>query len=322
MKKQVTFKPPPLIVSINYPGRLQEIHDKIISDFKTHQTSIPPTLYHYCGPDALLGIVSTQNMWFTHVDYFEDHAERRYGIKLVNENISDFLSRDLNNNQKIFLLRLREIYKKNEEYSLKDIFVACFCETADLLGQWERFANRSAGYSLGFRFTPSLCLGYGNDNYIPAWMLKVIYDPEEQNSIIRNSLELLCGCLATDPSVNPEDCTSVFINTVDSWLYGFKNSFFSEEREWRVLVNMSSMAYIDSPFDNVDFRNTGFSIVPYLKIRFLDETFENESRFPLQQIWMGPRTSETDKNAIRYLLLKNGFPEKVELRSSIVTLRK
>jgi Protein of unknown function (DUF2971) len=309
MKREDKVSP---VISIGHPVDFNPYVSEIE---KLYSYNLPHHLYHYCGQEAVLGILSSQQIRFSDVQYLNDKSEYKYGVDLVLDNIKKLQSDDNNDRQHTFLSLLYDTYQRPLS---KTIFVACFCETENVLSQWERYAHKSTGYSLGFKFTENLLLGFGDDKACRAWILKVIYQQVEQNQIIRSSLKGLLKYLES-PNSNPNTCINYFINTVDSWLYAFKDSFFKEEKEWRILINLISMGSSVN-YSNVHFRSSPLGLVPYVNIRPIEGGVNHESKLPLSEVWLGPKTNETDKKSIEMMIWKNQLPE-VEVKYSTRYLR-
>lgn len=317
---KITYKSDPEI-SIKWSDSLAKIEKRILDDFREYQGETPKALYHYCGTDALIGILSSQHVWFTHVDYFHDYSEVKHGASLICSSIEEIRSNNpLSKKQNIFLEALLEKYQNPFKNFHSDIFVSCFCEKPDVLSQWERFANQSAGYSLGFEFTDSLKLGYTPGRMCGAWMLKVIYEEKHQNAIIQNSIKLFLEHLADEIDSKPYDSVNLFQNLVGSLIYAFKNKFFSEENEWRILINLISTNGSNSFFEKIQFRNSNGRVVPYLQIRFIEPSLR-DPYFPLREVWIGPRAAENDAKSINFMLGKHSLSD-VAIKSSLIPLRK
>src|SRR5688572_19629717 len=129
---KVTYKSDPE-VSIRWPDDLKQVEDRINENYHKYSGEIPNTLYHYCGTDALIGILSSQNVWFTHVSYFHDYSEVKHGASLICSNIEKIRTdSSLSEKQSIFLEALFVKYQDPSRSNHGDIFVSCFCEKPDV----------------------------------------------------------------------------------------------------------------------------------------------------------------------------------------------
>ena len=120
------------------------INDYIESTF--HPEPTKELLYHYTNIEGLYGILSTNCLWASNINYINDSTEYSYGIGLLN----DVLNRTINNIQddtlKKYLSHIDGVmyFKKQSTYCIS------FCENKDLLSQWRGYTAGNTGVSIGF----------------------------------------------------------------------------------------------------------------------------------------------------------------------------
>ena len=106
----------------------------------------PPRLFHYTDANGLLGIIQSQTMWATHVDYLNDASEVQYGQRLVVEMLAAYEAESKLEATRAILARTRDTFGL---VTSTDLYVLCFCEQGDLLSQWRGYASGGAGYAIG-----------------------------------------------------------------------------------------------------------------------------------------------------------------------------
>jgi len=160
----------------------------------------PAILYHYTSAEGLLGILSTNCIWGTQIQFLNDSTELSFGVATVNSILKKIDVPD-------------EIMSKWEGRPDNPFcFVASFCEEGDLLSQWRGYTSDATGYSLGFR-TESLS---------KLSLRPVVYDAQQQEKLVIATLK------------GYEDVYDVGEKLFEC-AASFKHPTFSEEREWRIL---------------------------------------------------------------------------------------
>jgi hypothetical protein len=131
----------------------------------------PETLYHYTSQSGLLGIVETNELWATKLQYMNDDLEFRIALSMAREQLEAI--KEHGNAASIAAYALQ-----NSLAGLDDIniFSVCFCETGDLLSQWRGYSASGGGFSIGFD-TNVLIDAVHSDNFILG---KCIYDTDVQ----------------------------------------------------------------------------------------------------------------------------------------------
>jgi hypothetical protein len=126
--------------------------------FKRNRALAPEEpLYHYTDSGGLVGILESQTLRATDARYLNDALELEHGCRLVDHVLREKW-RSLPRSERrgvtpaitLFLDmaltdRLFDPYEPG-----RFAFVTCFCEEGNLLSQWRAYADRGAGYSIGF----------------------------------------------------------------------------------------------------------------------------------------------------------------------------
>jgi len=116
---------------------------KTNNDSWQQRQQVPKRLYHYTTITGLKGIVKDKAIRASDVRFMNDASELEYAARFLDDTIGELLrdNTDLRNLRPGFEYIL---------YPGMRLFVACFCEKADLLSQWRGYGQGVAPVSLGF----------------------------------------------------------------------------------------------------------------------------------------------------------------------------
>lgn len=199
-------------------------------------------LYHYCSNDAFLGILESKSVWASEFTLSNDALEGKW-IRVV---VAECLKR-----RNIDTLTSAPLMSAlGDLIELLGAAGFCLSSEGDQLSQWRAYADDGRGVSVGF--DDSI---FGNDGPLPS-LVQVEYDLEKQVRIVDETIDRLVSLLKRGagriptllggPGINQNEKNELdkeFRVTVFSlfpYLYNFKNAAFSEEKEWRALVNIVS----------------------------------------------------------------------------------
>jgi hypothetical protein len=104
---------------------------------------VPDIVYHYCGPDGLLGILRSRQIWATSMRHLNDTSEQMYAAEQI-RSILGCIARETSADAAALPAALL-IDRAEEAIS----YVACFSEHDDLLSQWRAYAPPGGGFALG-----------------------------------------------------------------------------------------------------------------------------------------------------------------------------
>ena len=158
------------------------------------QTILPEPLFHYTTASGMRGILESSRLWATNFRFLNDVSEVGYGaglfedlvqerqVGLQNEVVSEFLGRTLST--------------ANGFDGMFDCYIACFCESDDLLNQWRVYAGAGGGYALGFR-TKEIGRRWGQLERAQNFSLrKVIYDVDTQKKLLSEVIDKTINSLS------------------------------------------------------------------------------------------------------------------------------
>lgn len=282
-----------------------------------HSRDAKLILHHYTDARGLHGIISSRELWCTEIKFLNDSKEFEYGTNRIKEAI-DVLSiayEDKPVIQESFLGRLKTVITSFASVQYH-IFVACFCEEADLLSQWRGYADHGGGYSMGVEFDDDCFVRAASGKPIKPLLRKILYDSEEQQHLVRDFLDQACDICSQAPRRSGEtdfeyeawlSSIALYIsNVLIDWAVSFKHPGFQEEREWRLI---RILRRDDEVHDECRFRASQGYPLPYVVTRLHRQREETESEFPLRQVGYGP-TLDADRAELAIRLLLDSQAEK------------
>ena len=191
-------------------------------------------LHHYTSGNGVLGIVETDSIWATRIQYMNDSKEFSHAIELADcylrekeEQASDELIKEF-----------CKLVKSHLECAAGlTLYVACFSEVEDSLSQWRGYCPPSFGYSIGFNGDRLKCIGEQQG----FKLRKCIYDRNEQRRLViewaENSIQLLKAHYAGEDDIS-EYCrlkSGILLQTFVAFAPFLKHMSFKDENEWRLV---------------------------------------------------------------------------------------
>jgi hypothetical protein len=267
--------------------------------------SRPEVVYHYCGPDGLLGILRARQIWATSMRHLNDTSEQRYAaaqIRAVVKRIAWETSADP------AALPVAPLIDRAEEVTS---YVACFSERDDLLSQWRAYTPAEGGFAVGIQ-TSVLSSGgdwlFGNCEYGCASHDQAV------ESILRDHPKLL------DPGESLDRLVEVNDPEVGSLIAALltliplrKHPGFREEAEWRIVRGP-----IEAERHPIEFRVSRGAVIPYQFIPLAERNWQ----LPITEVVIGPSPDAHERTfgATRMLLDQHGL-KKCDLRISKIPCR-
>lgn len=266
----------------------------------------PPThVHHYTTAAGLLGILHSERIWATSARYVNDASELLYGRDVVCDVLRDTVAgQQAAARQWLapFLDMLERLFDQH------DLYIACFCESSDLLSQWRAYGAQG-GYALGFKSARLSDLG-------AATIFRVEYAPAVQKESIRETLALH---LAEFDVAHKKKDSARIVDVSGSlglllalWIAAFKHPSFAEEQEWRVMPLKAPEAVL--------IRNDSGWLRPYVEVPLVG-VGKNVGAMPLTRITHGPsQHPDLAKRSLRLLLANTKYAE-IAIAGSDVPLR-
>lgn len=286
-------------------------------------------LYHFTDAAGLKGIVQSGSLWFSDVRYLNDMSEVSHGVGVVSEIVKKKIKRSSNIGQIQQMLEQVVDYLKPGTAQGFDIdfYTASFCTTGDLLSQWREYAG-GAGYAVGLALRHNTTRVDDEDisvrrkngltslsdisdqegeniaqhrisnHWSPPFLRRIIYDPDKQRAIVEEVVDKFVR------AANAQGGSFIKIGLALSLILyefciSFKHPSFSEEKEWRLIIPVST------EHDTVSFRTGATTLIPFTERRLVDTS---DYKFPFHHLVIGPmRHQEEAEESARLFLYKNGF---------------
>ena len=246
-------------------------------------------VYHYTNSDGLLGIMKSQKLWATDSTFLNDSQEIKHGLEIAEKVILDFEKNTTCPLSKKILNCIKEwIYKYSDE-----IYIACFSESGDLLSQWKGYGSYGEGVSIKLD-SRKLLRKERKFPFVNIAIKKVIYEIDVQNEIITSKInstleqarKILCEYPSHEDAVIKASAGSAAYY-IKNMAVRFKNSAFSEEKEWRAIYSNSS--HSEEGLQFINFRVANSEIVPYIELDICPSAGKKEWELPILEIIIGAK---------------------------------
>lgn len=210
-----------------------ESHEKRLSDWclarmLAMSQGVPGRLGHFTTAEGMRGILRSGRMWAHSVAEMNDATEIRHGVSAMRAHLERARATECDD---LVLSMLEAIMRQTMPYSLDDVFVLSFTENAEDESMWRLYADRGRGFS--FVFPLHLCAPWGG---IPV---KCNYSNEDLADFCRTALAEVRTVLIDDRAEglnpNPDVYAATFVRHVAWFAPIFKQSFWSDENEWRIV---------------------------------------------------------------------------------------
>ena len=300
---------------------LWDFHDKLEEGWHARTPRIPETLYHYTSIAAFRSIIETKKLWATASTHLNDITEVAHAGDLLGKilgkfagSINDKKERDL-----IFPSTLLSIPYGRD--GIVHSFVASLSTAEDDWPQWNMYATRGYGVSIGFdsekltrRSKASL------RSHTKFGIEPILYGHEEQEEFCSFAVDLWFNRARVElvkplpPTVwRPayQGCWySIFAGCVSGFLPRMKSHHFKSEGEWR-------LAHLHSKGCRCLVKERSPGSIPYVELPLS----YGVSHLPISSVWLGPgHANDASEEAVRKFLNMHGYTS-VSLKRSDVPLR-
>lgn len=203
-------------------------------------------LYHYTSVEVLYKIINTRTFWLANSKSSNDKKENSLSIKTYRKMLEDIKNTCQQNDIKNAL----EIFLKNKETPSYDIenkkfFILSLTTQKDNLAHWERYASFRNGVSVALnadvlKMIRKKIHSMFQDDIIRE--CELIYTRQSCILKIKYEMENCYNVLRKFPKKHLEESLVVRINSLFSdILLHFKNIFFKDETERRILLDEKAM---------------------------------------------------------------------------------
>lgn len=232
------------------------------------------TLFHYTTATGLLGICTTRSIWASDLQFLNDAQEAVYGRDIVIAAIASMANpmQSPDHWAHEYGERAIETFEKYKGFVLDEIsktdfgvYVACFCESGDLLSQWRGYGS-DHGYAIEITKDALQNAVGAIPTHTPATgLFKVRYGHDVADEVVQRAVEQVARFNLNHPGVKAHYSALA----VNSMLAQIKHPGFAEEQEWRLVVGLEILddeAQYAPDREPTKFRSTPIAIVPYLEI--------------------------------------------------------
>ena len=253
------------------------------------------TFYHYTSTEALINIIKNGTLRFTNCMFLNDEEEYNYIFNvfdsIVSENIEDDIhsfiesmkGRITRENQEILLPGGKLFLPLNEAFAT--YYVLCGSIEGDSIPLWNYYVKNGMHYGYALQMD-TLEISKELTGIDGKFLFgKIIYDLDEQKSIIKNYIAYLNVKYSVnseyfdDKAIDEYQCD--FFDFIQAIRLFFKDKSFKHEDEFRIALLVRNS---DTNVDKGYFARNGV-ITPYINIRFAD-------RVPINKITVSKSVDE------------------------------
>lgn len=290
----------------------------VIYQFSGQASEQPTHVYHYTTADGLKGIIESKRLWASGAYFLNDTSEIEYGCELTARILeesavapeTEFIGKVLDKARSILMDPIQR------ETRTATYYVACFCETDNLLSQWRTY-GRQGGFAPGFRVADTRHL---RSEPMTSTFGKVLYDKAEQLGLIHDLVIKVLSLLKRDDVVrgdasnlSGEDVSYAGQEVAQMLLWGttfLKAPDFAEEHEWRLICqprDVDDREKVRAAGQVARFRTSSRGLIPYIELAW-PQGPDTIPTLPIDSVRFGPtQTHHMARTATRMFLDANGF---------------
>ena len=270
-------------------------------------------IYHYTSSSGLLGILSSESLWFTDFSVLNDESEGNYIYSLV----KDVLYSGEYSKEYISLV-IQEI---NNFYSKNKYFICSFSLNGDSLPMWNYYSKSSSklGYNIQINafdlFTSINKIIYEND-YLSLNYYDLIYDTNIQRETIKTVLDKYYILFLKNSKI--EYIKEFLHSEIRLFRFIFKHPSFRHEEECRFILKVNE-DYFDKHIGEND---------SLFKIRVVDDgifapytSMKFDCKNLITQITISPIIKDSLKESSLLNLCKKHNLTKCTIKKSNIPLR-
>lgn len=203
-------------------------------------------LYHYTSVDGLYGILGSQSLRASAIQYLNDSLEFKHALGVARE----YLYRREKESSEAVRRLLQSLRDQLERIEMFTVCAFSFSEDGDLLSQWRAYCPPGGGYSIGFRGNELR----GRLIQQGCSLVRCVYDREEQMALVADALDPFVRELPTTEFPTDEGEFNRLRFPHDNEMFRrlapvaplIKHESFKEEKEWRAICALSSDGREDS----------------------------------------------------------------------------
>ena len=238
-----------------YNGRAQSYRPF----YRLRQQKVPEFLWHYTSASGLCGIIQSETIWATKIQFLNDSREFIEATGLCRSILKEIAQKHSDSWSKQLIAFLAESLKSIENVN---VCVCSFTEEQDLLSQWCGYCPPTGGYCLGINSDALI----KNFSVVSFTILPCVYDYFTQRDLVNDVVEIVLPELLKIPETSPQNLASVakpilerFFLMIHEIAPIIKAQGFAEEKEWRA---------VSAPilFSKLKVRPEGGLLKPYFEV--------------------------------------------------------
>lgn len=291
--------------------------NNVVGDFMKKNN--PEILYHYCSLETFLNIIKNRTIWLSDVTKSNDKQELRHLKSMAKLQLltaqNEYLKRYSETPGFTYDFKAMEsLNNLAERISLMEIFstwVFCLSEEPDLLSQWRGYADNAAGICIGFDFEYLNKISTLQPNPDVMFQLKRIkYEKTDTSNFYAKQIDI--ENTPMDFDAFKDKCKTALYSSFSQAPF-YKNSSFSEEKEWRI-----SLTHLPSEIkelkknliipqelqEYMKFGECGY-IAKQNKLVSHVELNISDIKNAIKEIIIGPKCEATDDDILYFLISQN-----------------
>jgi len=286
-----------------------------------HPDDYPERLFHYTSSTALLGILTSGELWFTDFRYLNDLSELKYGVDLFINELLVAYDRETDDQARRLVSAVRLHF--SDALLQTDQFVFCMCAENNLLNQWRVYGKDTVPVSIELATRGFMFVDWEPHDFD---LLPMVYDESLQKRIVKEAVAVGMSYAIrhrqwiSSSKENFNSFIEMLATEFIAWCAIMKHPQFEVEKEWRLAVKWAA-----GPRFNMGqrYRSSPAGIVPYLAVRPTkgEEGTVNTGRLPIRSLTIGPCSyPELQQRTLQELLYQHVMAD-VEVTLSNLPIR-
>jgi hypothetical protein len=273
-------------------------------------------LYHYTNAAGLIGIIKSQEIWFTEYRHLNDPTELTYGIKIAKQVLA---TAGANGAIARKFCAVTTGLLEPEYMTCFDAFVSSFSRKKDDLGLWRAYADDGCGFALGL--TPH-CIDtikpdpkhkyFGN-----IFRGAVVYGERELRGLHAKAIKKAISLISAVAGVLAGSTRDVFLQEMAYQLMASifwncltsKHEGYKDENEVRMII----FGKTKSLADHVETRSQSNNMVPFMRTKVMVQKRGN-----IAEIVVGPSAPNRAEDALKAALRLFDPDDRIQISRSCI----
>jgi hypothetical protein len=226
---------------------------------RLRKRKVPEFLWHYTSASGLFGIIQSECIWATKIQFLNDSREFIEATNLCRSLLQQIAEKQSESWPKQLVAFLAKSLGSIEN---ANVCVCSFTEEQDLLSQWRGYCPPEGGYCLGINSDALI----KNFSVLDFTILPCVYDYSTQQELLNDVVEIVLPELLKLPQTSPGNLAAVAKPIVERFFLMIheiapiiKVPGFAEEKEWRAVSAPNT-------FNKLKVRPQGGLLKPYFEV--------------------------------------------------------